>query len=118
MQAWIDEPASNQGLLLKQQPGGPPLPKYWDAGYLNALRAMVTQLGQRYGDDPRVAWVEISVGIYGETTPASKAALKWAYAEAGLTSDIQAPEKGLYSWVETVIEIIDIYCDEIGRAHV
>jgi hypothetical protein len=109
IQSWIDAPAENLGLLVKQQPADVMLPRYWDAGYLAAFSEMVHALADRYADDPRVAWVEISAGIYGETTPANEPALKWACAEAGLTSDVQEPAQGVYSWVETVIQIIDIY---------
>ena len=71
-----------------------PLPRYWDDGYLAALSDMVHALAERYADDPRVAWVEISVGIYGETTPVNEPALKWACAEAGLTSEMHVAGKG------------------------
>lgn len=109
LNAWLSDPRSNLGLLIKQRRGDAPLPRYWDEGYLGALADMVHALAERYGEDPRVAWVEISVGIYGETAPANAPALKWSFAEAGLTSDVHEPAKGLFSWVETVKRIIDIY---------
>lgn len=109
VQAWLQEPAANDGLLVKQMPAGPWLPRYWEEGYLEALSQMVHALAERYAGDPRLAWVEISVGIYGETAPANDPLLKWAYAEAGLTSEIDEPARGLYSWVSIVRRIIDIY---------
>lgn len=109
IQAWVADPTANLGFLIKQEPADLVLPRYWDREYLAALSDMVSALAARYGADPRVAWVEISVGIYGETTPANEATFKWAYAEAGLTSETELPERGIYSWVQTVREIIDIY---------
>ena len=111
IQGWLDDPAANLGLVIKQRPAGVILPRYWNEGYLAALSEMVHTLADKYANDPRVTWVEISVGIYGETSPANKPTLKWSFAEAGLTSDTQLPERGLYSWVNTTIRIIDIYRD-------
>ena len=56
-------------------------------------------MGARYNDDPRVVWVEISVGIYGETKPAENQ-FNACLQSAGLTSQL---------WVQTVNEIVDIY---------
>jgi hypothetical protein len=115
VQGWIERPASNLGLLVKQAPGELKLPRYWDAGYLAALREMLDAFGRRYGNDPRLAWVEISVGIYGETAPANKPALKWSYAEAGLTSSANDPDRGLFAWTDVVMKIIDLYRAALPR---
>ena len=61
------------------------LPKYWSASYKEAWRQFVTAMAARYKDDPRVAWVEISVGIYGETKPAENQ-FNACLQSAGLTS--------------------------------
>jgi hypothetical protein len=71
------------------------IPKYWDPTYLEIFGRLVHELGMRYGNDPRVAWVEPGVGMYGETipgeayTPAQVACLEGA----GLTSQL---------WIDTV----------------
>ena len=75
------------------------LPKYWSASYKEAWRQFVTAMATRYKDDPRVAWVEISVGIYGETKPAENQ-FNACLQSAGLTSQL---------WVQTINEIVDIY---------
>ena len=75
------------------------MPKYWSASYKEAWRQFVTAMATRYKDDPRVAWVEISVGIYGETKPAENQ-FNACLQSAGLTSAL---------WVQTVNEIVDIY---------
>ena len=75
------------------------LPKYWSASYKQAWREFVTAMAARYKDDPRVVWVEISVGIYGETKPAENQ-FNACLQSAGLTSAL---------WVQTVNEIVDIY---------
>lgn len=45
------------------------IPRYWDASYKNAWSKLVKSFGARYNGDPRVGWVEISTGIFGETAP-------------------------------------------------
>ena len=74
-------------------------PKYWSASYKQAWREFVTAMAARYKDDPRVVWVETSVGIYGETKPAENQ-FNACLQSAGLTSAL---------WVQTVNEIVDIY---------
>lgn len=106
---WWRSPAENFGILVKQARDGAWLPRYWEEGYQRALSEMLRALADRYASDRRVAWVEISVGIYGETAPANDAPAKWAYAEAGLTSDMEDPARGIYSWVNVVRRTIDMY---------
>ena len=75
------------------------VPKYWSPSYQQAWSSFIHAVGARYGNDPRVAWIEISTGMFGETTP--------------VVSDLDAclTNKGLTSagWVQTVNAITDIY---------
>ncbi len=82
-------------------PDGWTIPKYWDDRWLAAFEDFVAAFAARYDGDPRVAWVEISTGVYGETAPVSS---NFGYVNcmlsAGLTPDL---------WVTTVKRIVDIY---------
>jgi hypothetical protein len=78
---------------------GTVLPKYWSDSYKQAWSEFIQAAGARYGNDPRVKWVEISVGIFGETKPAEDQ-FDACLSSHGLTSDL---------WVETVNEIVDMY---------
>ena len=77
------------------------IPMYWTPAYLDAFERFVQAAAERYRDDPRVAFVEVSSGIYGETMPAEAATLADnCLRTAGLTEDL---------WIETVNRISDIY---------
>ncbi len=77
------------------------IPKYWHDGWLAALEAMVADFARQFDGDPRVAWVEIGVGVYGETAPVShNFRYRTCVEQAGLTPDL---------WVRTVNRIVDIY---------
>jgi hypothetical protein len=73
------------------------IPKYWSESYLNEWGRFIGEAGKRYDDDPRIAFVEIGVGIFGETKP-SDTYHRDCLKEAGLTSEL---------WVKTVERIID-----------
>lgn len=75
------------------------LPKYWSESYLAAFGDWIAEAARRYDNDPRVAWIEISSGIYGETKPAEND-FNTCLQAAGLTSDL---------WVTTVNRITDLY---------
>lgn len=78
------------------------IPMYWAQPYLSHFEAFIAAAAERYRDDPRVAWVEVSTGIYGETMPAEAYAqgVRDCLQNAGLTSAL---------WVETMNRIVDIY---------
>jgi hypothetical protein len=66
---------------------------------LQAWSDFVHAAAARYDNDPRVAWVEISSGMYGETIPVDNA-LDSCLAAHGLTAA---------GWVQAVNAITDIY---------
>ncbi|MGQ9585540.1 MAG: DNRLRE domain-containing protein, partial [Anaerolineae bacterium] len=75
------------------------IPKYWSETYLTKHGNWIQAIGERYDADPRVAWVEVSTGMYGETMPAENQYDACLQA-AGLTGDL---------WVQTVNRIVDQY---------
>jgi hypothetical protein len=46
-----------------------PIPNYWSSTYRTNLHNLINAFGQRYNNDPRVEWVEIGAGAYGENQP-------------------------------------------------
>ncbi len=66
---------------------GSVIPRYWDASFKTAFGDLVQEFGARYDKDPRIGWVEISAGIFGETAPAEDRFDDCMQA-AGLTSDL------------------------------
>jgi len=79
------------------------IPRYWDDTFLAHYADFVLDAAARYNGDPRIAWIGIGVGMYGETWPAENgraADYRDCLQAAGLTSD---------RWVETVNRITDIY---------
>ncbi|HID33451.1 MAG TPA: DNRLRE domain-containing protein, partial [Anaerolineae bacterium] len=83
------------------------IPKYWSNAYLTELERFLTEAGRRYDGDPRISFVLIDVGIYGETKPGNNEHHP-CLAEAGLTSDL---------WVSTVNKIVDIHRRAFPRTH-
>ncbi|MGQ9585403.1 MAG: beta-galactosidase [Anaerolineae bacterium] len=91
------------------------IPKYWDPAYRNRYATFVNAFAARYRTDPRVAWIGIGMGLYGETKPAdSRMCVRWdvdlnciKYAD-----DIESIRlQGLDSlgWVGAVNAVTDIY---------
>jgi len=77
------------------------IPMYWSPAYLDAFERFVQAAAERYRDDPRLAFVEVSSGIYGETMPGdSDSEVDACLQAAGLTEDL---------WIETVNRISDLY---------
>lgn len=84
----------------------PVLPKFWDAGYQGPYQAFVQALGERYRNDPRLEFVAIGTGTYGETR-ASDPVDKPATSANGLDSA---------GWVQAVNAITDIYISAFSEA--
>lgn len=77
------------------------IPKTWDAGYQAAYSQFIHALADRYDGDPRLAWVEMGVGTFGETHP----------ADADFTPCVRAAGLTSAQWIQTVQAITDIYDD-------
>ena len=80
-------------------PSGAQIPRYWDAGYRAAFQELVRRFGARYNGDSRIAWIEISNGVFGETAPSESIYFDCLQA-AGLTSEM---------WVDFVKWTVDVY---------
>lgn len=81
------------------------IPKTWDPGYQAAYSTFIHALADRYDGDPRLAWVEMGVGTFGETHPTDPEFVDCARA-GGLTSA---------RWVQTVQAITAIYDDAFAQ---
>ncbi len=103
--AWMPEwymlryPSGNGFVTCQYQGHTYQIPKYWSSSYLQAWSSFIHAAAARYDNDPRVAWVEISAGMFGETIPVDNE-LDSCFASNGLTSAV---------WVQTVNAITDIY---------
>ena len=75
------------------------IPRYWSEAYLSRYERFVRAVGAAYDGDPRIAWVETGVGIYGETMPAEPA-YRTCLEAHGLTTEL---------WIQTVNRITRIY---------
>lgn len=80
---------------------GNEIPRYWDPAYQRAWGNFIRAVGRRYNSDPRIAWVQISVGIYGETSPA-EGEFFGCLESAGLTSN---------AWIDVVKWSVDLYLE-------
>ncbi len=73
-----------------------PIPRYWNPHYLAEYREYAQAFAARYDGDPRVAWIEMGTGIFGEAKPADADNAfhqDWScLLAAGLTSQV---------WIDT-----------------
>lgn len=83
----------------------PILPKYWDQAYLSRYQTFIQELGQRYRNEPRLEFVGIGSGMFGETIPVSNVDDP-AMLAAGLTPDL---------WIDTVNVITQYYKDAFSQ---
>ncbi len=74
-----------------------PIPRYWHPEFLAEYDEFIRAVAARYDNDPRVAAVEVSTGIFGEAKPADNS--DWpCLLQAGLTAT---------KWIETSKRILD-----------
>lgn len=78
-----------------------PIPRYWHPRYLAEYRQFVQAFAARYDGDPRIAWVELGTGIFGEAKPSDVSDWPCLLA-AGLTSQI---------WIDTTKTILHDFAD-------
>ncbi|NOZ71791.1 MAG: DNRLRE domain-containing protein, partial [Chloroflexi bacterium] len=81
------------------------IPKYWSEDYLREYSRFIREAGKHYDGDPRVEFIEIGAGIFGETKP-SDSMHRECLTQAGLTSEL---------WVQTVMRIMDAYLAAFPR---
>ena len=103
--AQIDGPPNDDEAMVIRLPDGYPVPKYWSSGYLQHYGEFVQALGEHYRNDPRIAWIGIGTGIYGETQPVEQRDDS-ALADLGLTPAL---------WVQTTNAITDMYIEAFSE---
>ncbi len=81
------------------------IPNYWSPKYLNAYKNFIYALGRRYRNDPRVEWVAIATGIYGETRAADWVDIG-VLRNMGITSQM---------WIDYVNQVADWYLDAFSE---
>ncbi|MFZ2359110.1 MAG: SdrD B-like domain-containing protein [Anaerolineae bacterium] len=83
----------------------PILLKLWSTEYKQAYQTFVQALGARYRNDPRVEFVAIGTGMWGETR-ATEPVDRPASQANGVTSQV---------WINTVNAITDMYIDAFSE---
>lgn len=96
---WIDD------VSLQVQPI---IPKYWDDAYLTPYQAFVQALGSAFRSDPRVEFIGMGTGQFGETR-ATDVTDRTATRANGLD------EQG---WITTVNRITDMYVSAFSQGNV
>jgi hypothetical protein len=88
--------------------GGDECPTYWDQGYLDWLTVFVNNLAGKYDGDPRISFVQLAVGMGGETKPDTRDKpdrySKWK--AAGYTDQI---------WWQTIQKIFIIWSNAFKK---
>ena len=100
---WVYAAAPEAEILCQQ---AWPIPRYWHPQWMAAWEDLIKDLAARYDGDPRLAWVEISTGMYGENWPADFFWHAACLEDAGLTSAL---------WVQTMKQIVDIYDEAFSQ---
>jgi beta-galactosidase GanA len=72
------------------------IPKYWDPIFLAKLEQFIKAVAERYDNDPRVEWIQIGTGIYGENQPSIDA--DDACVKAAIQADLPGVDPG---WSKT-----------------
>ncbi len=75
------------------------IPKYWGSTYMNAYTRFINALGEHYRDDPRVEFIAMGTGRYGENIAADSGDIQ-DLANDGLTQEL---------WVKYVEDVTDAY---------
>ncbi len=107
--AWVYDPGQGGNSQAVISCSGILIPRYWNQYYLTKYQNFVRALGARFNADPRVTWVQIGSGLYGETQPADDQDDQCV--KNALAADIGSSEPAIQSsqWVTTVNTITDFY---------
>jgi len=82
--------------------GGRIIPDYWSSEFRSSFQQLIQAFGERYNDDPRVEWIEISTGRDGENQPGLNDDMDKCLLALGYTSE---------DWVGFVNEVLGYYRD-------
>ncbi len=78
--------------------GGWLIPKYWSPDYLQAYEGLVQKIALTFRGDPRIEFIALGTGMYGEAWACDPGADSSALAAAGLNSDV---------WIDAVQDMTD-----------
>lgn len=82
-----------------------PIPRYWHPQYLAEYKEYIHTFAQRYDGDPRIAWIELGTGIFGENKAADTS--DWScLLQAGLTEAV---------WEDYSRQVMDAFRSEFTR---
>jgi len=85
---------------------GQHIPRYWSDAYKEPYRRFVNELGRQYKDDPRVEFIAIGSGMYGEIRA-------WDEQDDQAAKDLEGATAQL--WIDTVNEITDYYVEAFSE---
>lgn len=75
------------------------IPRYWNPTFLATYRDYINAFAARYDGDPRIAWIEMGTGIFGEAKPADVG--DWdCLLNAGLSEQL---------WIDTSKQIMEYF---------
>ena len=84
------------------------VPKYWHWAYLQKYGNFIRALGQRFNGDPRLEFIAMGVGLYGETQPTNES-YDQCMRDNGLSGAL---------WVSTVNQNTDMYAQAFPSTRV
>ncbi|HEY53092.1 MAG TPA: hypothetical protein G4N94_06510, partial [Caldilineae bacterium] len=78
-----------------------PIPRYWSPLLMAEYREFIQAFAARYDNDPRIAWIELATGIFGEAKPSSRS--EWScMLNAGLTEEV---------WIDYSKAVMDYFAE-------
>ena len=78
-----------------------PIPNYSNPLLLAEYREFIQAFADRYDNDPRVVWIELATGIFGEAKPSDSS--DWpCMLDSGLTEEI---------WIDYSKEVMDFFAE-------
>ncbi|HIQ04984.1 MAG TPA: hypothetical protein EYH31_04710, partial [Anaerolineae bacterium] len=99
--------------------GGVPwyIPQYWSAEYKSLYGTFIHALGARYRNDPRIEWVAIGIGTFGELHATDGDAPWYPHQDRTALLNILGGDDDVASaiWLQTAKEITDIYMDAFSE---
>jgi len=82
-----------------------PIPRYGDPVLMAQYREFIQAFAARYDNDPRIAWIELATGIFGEAKPADRHNNldDWpCMLNAGITEEV---------WIDYSKEVMDFFAE-------
>ena len=106
--SWVVAPANHHKIVC---PDGFEIPRYWDDTYKTKYRNFIHALAERYKRDPRVEFIQIGVGRFGETQPCDDDPKNFVNDDPCVAAAMAADGLPEGAWAYIVNEITDIYAE-------